>query len=117
MGMLLSQKYDPAAALTLFEQQSRTTAISLHGGALRVICVLLLRHNDLEEAITEARETVKRDPYDETVIYQELLAEHKLKHIAKISALVKQLQATKAHNQQAKTKYVLEEAQYSASPQ
>lgn len=82
-----------------------------------LLCVLLLRHNDLEETITEAQEAVKRDPYDEAAIYQELLAEHKLNRTAKISALVKQLQAAKAHNQQTKTKYVLEEAKSSASPQ
>lgn len=82
-----------------------------------LLCVLLLRHNDLNEAITQAQEATKRDPYDEAAIYQELLAEHKLKHSAKIEVLVKQLQDAKAHNQQARTKYVLEEAQPSASPQ
>jgi len=154
MGMLLSQKHDPAAALALFEQQSRLhpddpllqylyaealsesenadekllekaiavarRAVQLEPGyqpARDLLCVLLLRHNDLAETITEAREAIKRDPYDEAAIYQELLAEHKLKHTEKISALVKQLQAAKAHNQQAKTKYVLEEAQSSAPSQ
>lgn len=154
MGMLLSQKHDPAAALALFEQQSRLhpsdpllqylyaealsqtanadekvmqRSIAAARRAVRLeptyqpardlLCVLLLRHNDLEEAIVEAQEAVKRDPYDEAAIYQELLAEHKLNHTAKIAALVKQLQAAKAHNQQAKTKYVLEEARSSTSPQ
>jgi tetratricopeptide (TPR) repeat protein len=81
-----------------------------------LLCVLLLRHNDLAETIAEAQEAIKHDPYDEAAIYQELLAEHKLKHSARITALVKQLQEAKSHNEKAKTKYVLEEAQSSNSP-
>lgn len=81
-----------------------------------LLCVLLLRHNDLAEVIAEAQEATRRDPYDEAAIYQELLAEHKLKHTTRIAALVKQLQDAKAHNEEAKTKYVLEEAQSSTSP-
>jgi tetratricopeptide (TPR) repeat protein len=154
MGMLLSQKHDPAAALALFEQQSRLhpndpllqylyaealsqtadadekvmqrsiaaarRAVQLEPAyqpARDLLCVLLLRHNDLEEAVTEAQEAVRRDPNDEAALYQELLAEHKLNHTTRIAALVKQLQAVKAHNQQAKTKYILEEAKSSASSQ
>lgn len=81
-----------------------------------LLCVLLLRHNDLAEVIAEAQEATRRDPYDEAAIYQELLAEHKLKHSQRIASLVKQLQDAKAHNEKAKTKYVLEEAQSSPSP-
>lgn len=154
MGMLLSQKHDPAAALALFAQQSELhpddpllqylyaealsetsnadetqvkksiaaaqRAVHLEPSYLPardLLCVLLLRHNDLNEAIAQAQEATKRDPYDEAAIYQELLAEHKLNHSAKIQVLVKQLQDAKAHNQQARTKYVLEEAKPSVSSQ
>src|SRR5262249_11365519 len=81
-----------------------------------LLCVLLLRHNDLAEVVTEAEEAKKRDPYDEVAIYQELLAQRKLKNSDALAPLVKQLQEAKAHNQVAKTKYILEEAQ-PASPQ
>jgi tetratricopeptide (TPR) repeat protein len=81
-----------------------------------LVCVLLLRHNDLAGVITQAEEAKKRDPYDEVAIYQELLAEHKLNHADKSAILVKQLQDAKAHNQEARTKYVLEEVKPSASP-
>jgi hypothetical protein len=78
--------------------------------------VLLLRHNDLAEVVTQAEEAKKHDPYDEVAIFQELRAEQKLKHTDKTALLVKQLQDAKAHNQEARTKYVLEEAQPSALP-
>jgi tetratricopeptide (TPR) repeat protein len=82
-----------------------------------LLCVLLLRHNDFADVVTQAEEAKKSDPYDEVAIYQELLAERKLKHPDKIAPLVQQLQAAKAHNQQARTKYILEEAQPAGSPQ
>jgi tetratricopeptide (TPR) repeat protein len=75
-----------------------------------LLCVLLLRHNDLAGVIAQAEEATKRDPYDEVAIYQELLAEHKLNHPERAAVLVKQLQDAKAHNQEAKTKYILQEA-------
>jgi tetratricopeptide (TPR) repeat protein len=81
-----------------------------------LLCVLLLRHNDLAEVVTQAEEAKKHDPYDEVAIFQELRAEQKLKHTDKTALLVKQLQDAKAHNQEARTKYVLEEAQPSALP-
>lgn len=75
-----------------------------------LLCILLLRHNDLQEVVTQAEAATKLDPYDDLAIYQELLAEHKLNHPDRTAALVKQLQQAKAHNQQPKTKYLLEEA-------
>jgi predicted Zn-dependent protease len=75
-----------------------------------LLCVLLLRHNDLEGVIAQAEEATRRDPYDEVALYQELLAEHKLNHADRAAALVKQFQGAKAHNQEAKTKYILQEA-------
>jgi tetratricopeptide (TPR) repeat protein len=152
-GMLLSQKHDTAAALSLFARQTELhpddpllqylyaealsqvqnadepqlqKAIAAAQRAVKLepsyqpardlLCVLLLRHNDLDEVIIQAKEAKKRDPYDEVAIYQELLAEHKLKHADKSAILVKQLQDAKAHNQEARTKYVLEEAQSPTSP-
>ena len=76
-----------------------------------LLCVLLLRHNDLAGVIAQAEEATKLDPYDEVALYQELLAEHKLNHPDRTAALVKQFQDAKAHNQEAKTKYILQEAQ------
>ncbi len=148
MGMLLSQKHDPTAALALFEKQTQlhpddpllqylyAEALSQSENASEpviekaiaaasrsvqleptyqpahdLLCVLLLRHNDLDAVIAQAEEAKKHDPYDEVAIFQELRAEQKLKHTEKIATLVKQLQDAKAHNQQARTKYILEEAQ------
>jgi predicted Zn-dependent protease len=79
-----------------------------------LLCVLLLRHNDLAGVIAQAEEARKRDPYDEVAIYQEMLAEHKLNHTDRAAVLVKQFQEAKAHNQEARTKYILQETQ---SPQ
>jgi hypothetical protein len=36
-----------------------------------LLCVLLLRHNDLAGVIAQAEEAMKRDPYDEVALYQE----------------------------------------------
>jgi tetratricopeptide (TPR) repeat protein len=79
-----------------------------------LLCVLLLRHNDLAEVVTQAQAATKLDPYDEVAIYQELQAEHKLKHDDKTAILVKQLQQAKAHSQEGRTKYILEETQPTA---
>jgi tetratricopeptide (TPR) repeat protein len=89
-------------------------AVQLEPGyqpARDLVCVLLLRHNDLAGVIAQAQEATKRDPYDEVALYQELLAEHKLNHADKTAVLVRQFQDAKAHNQEAKTKYILQEAQ------
>ena len=66
--------------------------------------------NDLAGVIAQAEEARRRDPYDEVALYQEMLAEHKLNHADKSAALVKEFQAAKAHNQEARTKYILQEA-------
>ena len=76
-----------------------------------LLCVLLLRHNDLNAAVEQAEEALRRDPYDEVALYQEVLAEHKLKHTEKAQALVQRLQQVKTHNQQTQTKYLLKEAE------
>jgi tetratricopeptide (TPR) repeat protein len=75
-----------------------------------LLCVLMLRNNDLAGVIAQAEEATKRDPYDEVALYQELLAERKLNHPDRTAILVKQFKEAKAHNQEAKTKYVLQEA-------
>jgi tetratricopeptide (TPR) repeat protein len=150
-GMLFSQKHDSAAALAIFEQQSKLhpndamvqylyaealseagesrntlekaleaakRAVRLEPGyqaARDLLCVLLLRHNDFNAVVEQAEEALRRDPYDEVALYQELLAESKLKHTERTQALVKRLQAVKTHNQQAKTKYLLQEGEPSSS--
>lgn len=93
-------------------------AVKLEPGyqvARDLLCVLLLRHNDFNDVVQQAEEALRRDPYDEVALYQEVLAEHKLKHLDKSQALVKRLQEVKAHNQQGRTKYLLEEAEPSST--
>jgi tetratricopeptide (TPR) repeat protein len=146
IGMLSTQKHDPAMALALFAEKSRqypndallqyiyaeSLSEAAHGDpamlaqatmaasravklepdyqpARDLLCTLLLRSNDLEAVVTEADEALHRDPFDEVAIYQEMLAQHKLKHEEKSAALVKQLQTARAHNQQGRVKYLLEE--------
>ncbi|WP_348266478.1 tetratricopeptide repeat protein [Edaphobacter sp. DSM 109919] len=147
MGMLFSQKHDPAAAIAIFARQSQLhpddallqylyaealseaangdeklndkalitarRAVKLEPAYLPahdLLCVLLMRSKDFEGVVAQAHEALKIDPYDEAAIYQELLAEHKLKHADKAALLVKQLENAKAHNQQGHTKYALQEA-------
>jgi tetratricopeptide (TPR) repeat protein len=92
---------------------SARRAVELEPGyqpARDLLCVLLLRKSDFAGVIAQAQEATRRDPYDEVALYQELLAEHKLNHADRAEVLVKQFQEAKAHNQQARTKYILEEA-------
>ncbi len=72
-----------------------------------LLCVLLLRHGDLKEVVEQADEALKRDPYDEAALYQELQAERRLKETDKLPDLVARLQAAKSHNQVTVTKFVL----------
>ena len=146
IGMLSTQKHDPAMALALFAKKSReypndallqyiyaeSLSEAAHGDqtmlaqasvaasravklepdyqpARDLLCTLLLRNNDLEAVVLQADEALRRDPFDEVAIYQAMLAQHKLKHEEKGAALVKQLQAARAHNQQGRVKYLLEE--------
>ena len=89
-------------------------AVQLEPGyqpARDLLCVLLLRHNDCGSVVIQAEEATKRDPYDEVALYQELLAEHKLHHSDRAEVLVRKLQDAKVHNQEIKTKFILQEAQ------
>jgi tetratricopeptide (TPR) repeat protein len=109
----LSQVENPDQKLTEKAVATAQRAVQLEPSyqpARDLLCVLLLRHNDLAGVIAQAEEATKRDPYDEVALYQELLAEHKLNHADRAAALVKQFQDAKAHNQEAKTKYILQEA-------
>jgi predicted Zn-dependent protease len=110
----LSQVENPDQKTTEKAIASAQRALQLEPGyqpARDLLCVLLLRHNDLAGVIAQAEEATKRDPYDEVALYQELLAERKLNHPEKTAILVKQFKDAKAHNQEAKTKYILQEAQ------
>ena len=75
-----------------------------------LLCGLLLRHNDLAATIEQAKEAIKRDPNDEVALYHQFRAENKLNHKEEASALLKQLQVARAHNQEPLTKFLLEEA-------
>jgi tetratricopeptide (TPR) repeat protein len=110
----LSQVENADEKLTEKAIATAQRAVQLEPGyqpARDLVCVLLLRHNDLAGVIAQAQEATRRDPYDEVALYQELLAEHKLNHADRTAVLVKQFQDAKAHNQEAKTKYILQEAQ------
>lgn len=74
-----------------------------------LLCVLLQRHGDSAEALDVATEAIRRDPADETALYQAMLAERRLKHPERVQALVQQLQVARSHHQAALTKYALEE--------
>ncbi len=75
-----------------------------------LLCVLLLRQGDYAGAIEQANEATRRDPYDEVVLYQQMLAERKLNHADVARQLAARLQQAKDHNKTAERKYVLEEA-------
>jgi tetratricopeptide (TPR) repeat protein len=110
----LSQVENADEKLTEKAIATAQRAVQLEPGyqpARDLVCVLLLRHNDFAGVIAQAQEATKRDPYDEVALYQELLAEHKLNHADRTAVLVKQFQDAKTHNQEAKTKYILQEAQ------
>ena len=110
----LSQIENPDQALLERAIATAQRALQLEPGyqpARDLLCVLLLRHNDFGSVVVQAEEAIKRDPYDEVALYQELLAEHKLHHADRASVLVKKLQDAKAHNHEAKTKFILQEAQ------
>ena len=81
-----------------------------------LLCVLLLRNNDLPGVVAQAEAATKLNPYDDVAIYQELLAEHRLQHLDKAAALVKKLEIAKQHNQHETTKYALQEAPEPSSP-
>ena len=109
----LSQIENPDEKLTEKAIATAQRAVQLEPGyqpARDLLCVLLLRHNDFPAVIAQAEEARKLDPYDEVALYQEMLAERKLNHADKSAALVKEFQHAKAHNQEAKTKYILQEA-------
>jgi tetratricopeptide (TPR) repeat protein len=110
----LSQVENPDQKLTEKAIATAQRAVQLEPSyqpARDLLCVLLLRHNDLAGVIAQAEEATRRDPYDEVALYQELLAERKLNHPDRTAILVKQFKDAKAHNQEAKTKYILQEAQ------
>jgi tetratricopeptide (TPR) repeat protein len=110
----LSQVENPDEKLTEKAIATAQSAVQLEPGyqpARDLLCVLLLRHNDFPGVIAQAEEARKRDPYDEVALYQEMLAERKLNHPDKTAALVKEFQTAKAHNQESRTKYILQEAQ------
>jgi tetratricopeptide (TPR) repeat protein len=110
----LSQVENPDQKLTEKAIATAQRAVQLEPGyqpARDLLCVLLLRNNDLAGVIAQAEEATRRDPYDEVALYQALLAERKLNHTDRTATLVKQFKDAKAHNQEAKTKYILQEAQ------
>jgi tetratricopeptide (TPR) repeat protein len=74
-----------------------------------LLCTLLVRRGDYDAAVIQTEEALSKQPYDEVALYQEILAHRRLKHNGKTADLVKRLQEAKTHNQQALTRYLLEE--------
>ena len=109
----LSDDPQNSEAETAKAAQAARRAIELEPSYLPardLLCVLLLRRGDLHGAIEQANEVTKRNPYDEVVLYQQMLAERKLNHTEAARQLAVRLQQAKAHNKAEGRKYVLEEA-------
>src|SRR6202022_3435243 len=73
----LSQVENPDEKLTEKALPPAQRAVQLEPGyqpPRDLLCVLLLRHNDLAGVIAQAEEARRRDPYDEVALYQEMLA-------------------------------------------
>lgn len=75
-----------------------------------LLCILLVRHGDLDAAVEQADEATRREPYDEVALYQALVAQRRLRHKIETEDLVRRLQQAKNHNQMAVTKYILEDS-------
>ncbi len=80
-----------------------------------LLCILLMRRGDLQAVVAAAQEATRHQPYDESALYQEVIAERRLKHPERAQQLVQQLEEAKRHNQQGVTKYVLSEPTSTAS--
>lgn len=92
---------------------SAQRAVALEPGyqpARDLLCVLLFHQNDLTGVVAQAEEATRRDPFDEVALYQEFRAETRLQHPDRAAALLKQLQQAKAHNQEPRAKFLLQEA-------
>lgn len=76
-----------------------------------LLSVLYLRSNDLPSAIHHAEIALKLDPEDDTAVYQELMAYRRLGKKEQVDALVARLKQIKTAQQNARTKYLLQEAQ------
>jgi predicted Zn-dependent protease len=74
-----------------------------------LLCVLELRAGHLEAVVQQAREALKRDPEDETAIYQELMAERRLGKSDDVAALVARMKQVHEQQQHARTNYQLQE--------
>ncbi|HZU11053.1 MAG TPA: tetratricopeptide repeat protein [Pseudacidobacterium sp.] len=76
-----------------------------------LLSMLYLRANDLPLAISHAERALQLDPNDDTAVYQELMAYRRLGKKEQVDALVARLKEIKQTQQNAKTKYLLQEAQ------
>jgi tetratricopeptide (TPR) repeat protein len=74
-----------------------------------LLCVLEVRAGHLEAAMQQAEEALKRDPEDESAIYQELMAARRLGRSSDVTALVARMKQAHEHQEHAKTNYQLQE--------
>jgi tetratricopeptide (TPR) repeat protein len=74
-----------------------------------LVCVLELRAGDAEAAMAQAKEALKRDPEDESAIFQELQAARRLGKTEDVKVLAVQLKQAHDRQEHAKTNYQLQE--------
>jgi tetratricopeptide (TPR) repeat protein len=106
-------------------RQNLTKAIAAVKKALQIepdyqpardlLCTLLLKTNQFNEVIDQAVIALKQDPSDQSALYQEIQAQHRLGNKEAISPLVKRLQELKSQQQVAQAQYQLQDANTSRS--
>ena len=82
-----------------------------------LLCLLDLRAGKAEAAMLQAKEALKRDPEDESAIFQELKAARQLRRSDDVKSLAVQLKQAHDRQQHAKTNYLLQESSDTAVPQ
>ncbi len=82
-----------------------------------LLCVLLLRTNDLHGVVQVSQRALQQNPDDEVAVYQQMQAQRRLGDNAAVHTLVDRLNELKKHSQEQKTKYLLQEADNSAARQ
>jgi tetratricopeptide (TPR) repeat protein len=80
-----------------------------------LLLTLLLRTNQFTEVIQQADIALKRDPTDQSALYEEIQAHRRLGNQEAVSPLVKRLQELKSQQQVAQAQYSLQDANTSRS--
>jgi tetratricopeptide (TPR) repeat protein len=80
-----------------------------------LLCTLLLKTNQYAAVIDQAGIALKRDPTDQSALYQEIQAQRRLGNKEAIQPLVSRLEELKRQQQVAQAQYLLEDANTSRS--